>query len=1584
MTISGSDFQSGSTVTFGDSTATDIVVISSGTITAVTPAHPAGTVDVIVTNPSGLSDTLSSGLTFLSHPDVTFINPSSGTELGGTSVTIVGSNFQSGSTVTFGDSTATDIVVISSGTITAVTPAHPAGTVDVIVTNPNGLSDTLSNRFEFIGIPPVVTSIDPNSGTQLGSTSVTISGNSFQSGSTVTFGDSTATDIVVVSSAIVTAKTSSYPAGTVDVIVTNPNGLADTLSNGFIFIPPLVVTSINPNSDTQLGGTSVTISGSDFQSGSTVTFGDSTATDIVVISSGTITAVTPAHPAGTVDVIVTNPSGLSDTLSSGLTFLSHPEVTFINPSSGTELGGTSVTIVGSNFQSGSTVTFGDSTATDIVVISSGTITAVTPAHPAGTVDVIVTNPNGLSDTLSNRFEFIGIPPVVTSIDPNSGTQLGSTSVTISGNSFQSGSTVTFGDSTATDIVVVSSAIVTAKTSSYPAGTVDVIVTNPNGLADTLSNGFIFIPPLVVTSINPNSDTQLGGTSVTISGSDFQSGSTVTFGDSTATDIVVISSGTITAVTPAHPAGTVDVIVTNPSGLSDTLSSGLTFLSHPEVTFINPSSGTELGGTSVTIVGGNFQSGLTVTFGDSSATDIVVVSSTIITAKTSLYPAGTVDVIVTNPSGLSDTLSNGFIFLSHPVPTIAVSPTAIDFDTVKIGNLASDTLIVINTGTVSLRLDSLVVSGNPVFSSPSGPFSIAPGESLEVEVTFIPDTAKIFSDTLTIFSNSNNDSSLDMSLTGTGGGFPAIDAVPDTLNFGDIVVNTSKTDTVVVKSVGSILALEIDSVVVTSGDSVYSIVGIVGIGDSIIAFGDSFKISVEYSPKDVGSDEGTLTIFSNALRVPAVSVVLLGSAEGFANIDVDPDTLDFGNLRFGLSKRDTVGIISVGVGTSLVIDSLVVTEGTTFVLIDTVGNTFLLVGDTLFAVIEYTPDGMDTNRAKLNIFSNTINNLVLGVPLEGKGIAPYIDASTLAIEFDSVEVGNTSEGLVVIRNSGDAGLTLGILTVDDVVNYAFNLPLVSVSDSVIAPGDSITVVVTFQPEERGTFPAILTIPSNDPDALQDTVFVNLTGVGIAPVNEVSRSLIDFLGMPKDSVKVDSVFVKNVGDTPAKILSVEIGTSIFTPSFGDSVINPSDSVRVDVAFRPPSAGLFEDTLIVVNGIPSSSETLKVALVGRGILINVLAVGDAQAFAGDMDVEVSLSILNNDTLRGVEFDLIFDADSLTLVDVKPRFGLAASLTPPYGVILDIPQGTNLVPIHQDLDTLAVLVFDVDAGVPAGIVGLDLENVKFTGASGDTLTPDSVALDGSIEILFGMNIDVGPDTMVFAESPPNDTSFAALRVFNVGNRDSLIVAQIISSNPSVFSVVDPLPSSPILKVDSLDITLRFTSPDTGFFTATATIVSNDLDADSVFVVNLTGVGKIAGFNISSSVKYFADTTKNVPDVVIRLAELPDQTFVDSDTAITDGSYDLLLVPAGKGYRATPLRAETEGAATGAITINDPVFLLQKLGGIRSFNRQDTLAADVDGDLVPTINDAVFLLQKLGGIRSLVKQLCPRQRLKRRLWVKE
>ncbi len=82
-------------------------------------------------------------------PTVTGIGPSSGTANGGTPVTITGTRFLSGATVKLGGTTATNVTVTSSSTITATTPAHAAGTVDVVVTNTDGQSGTLSGGYTY-------------------------------------------------------------------------------------------------------------------------------------------------------------------------------------------------------------------------------------------------------------------------------------------------------------------------------------------------------------------------------------------------------------------------------------------------------------------------------------------------------------------------------------------------------------------------------------------------------------------------------------------------------------------------------------------------------------------------------------------------------------------------------------------------------------------------------------------------------------------------------------------------------------------------------------------------------------------------------------------------------------------------------------------------------------------------------------------------------------------------------------------------------------------------------------------------------------------------------------------------------------------------------------------------------------------------------------------------------------------------------------------------------------------------------------------------------------------------------------------
>jgi hypothetical protein len=72
---------------------------------------------------------------------------------GGETVTITGSNFQAGGTVTIGGTAATSVSIVSASTVTFVVPAKTAGDYNVVFTNSNGLSANLVNGISYNGTP---------------------------------------------------------------------------------------------------------------------------------------------------------------------------------------------------------------------------------------------------------------------------------------------------------------------------------------------------------------------------------------------------------------------------------------------------------------------------------------------------------------------------------------------------------------------------------------------------------------------------------------------------------------------------------------------------------------------------------------------------------------------------------------------------------------------------------------------------------------------------------------------------------------------------------------------------------------------------------------------------------------------------------------------------------------------------------------------------------------------------------------------------------------------------------------------------------------------------------------------------------------------------------------------------------------------------------------------------------------------------------------------------------------------------------------------------------------------------------------
>jgi hypothetical protein len=198
--------------------------------------------------------------------------------------------------------------------------ALAAGTLAAMLCSACGGDTTTGPTPPPVVVGPTVLSVAPAGGPTTGGTEVTISGVNFAAGATVTIGGVTATNVRVVSSTGILAVTGAHQAGQADVTVT-VDGRASTLSSAFTFaaLPPPTISSIVPASGSTAGGTTVTLTGTNFASGAAVAIGGVAATGVTVVSSTSLQAVTPARTAGQADVVVTV-AGQTATLARGFTY----------------------------------------------------------------------------------------------------------------------------------------------------------------------------------------------------------------------------------------------------------------------------------------------------------------------------------------------------------------------------------------------------------------------------------------------------------------------------------------------------------------------------------------------------------------------------------------------------------------------------------------------------------------------------------------------------------------------------------------------------------------------------------------------------------------------------------------------------------------------------------------------------------------------------------------------------------------------------------------------------------------------------------------------------------------------------------------------------------------------------------------------------------------------------------------------------------------------------------------------------------------------------------------------------------------
>lgn len=362
----------------------------------------------------------------------------------------------------------------------------------------------------------------------------------------------------------------------------------------------------------------------------------------------------------------------------------------------------------------------------------------------------------------------------------------------------------------------------------------------------------------------------------------------------------------------------------------------------------------------------------------------------------------------------------------------------------------------------------------------------------------------------------------------------------------------------------------------------------------VAVGISTNIYVSFEPTNSTDNprEVVLTIWSGDPDTPSTNITIQGNGiPASPDIDSDPPSLSFGSVVTGQVSVLTVTITNVG--NAVLTISSVETNGAApgqFTVTSAALTTIPVNGSGAIDV-QYHPDSVGTHSANLKITSDDPDETVFNVPLNGVGLSYQdIDVSPLSYDYGQTLVNKTNSMTLAIENTGDANLTVSSIDVGGGIECVVleSFPLVVVGNS------TSNVVVEFRPTSHASQSGTLTVNSDDPDAGEQAIVVNLSGYGVNSLD------LDATSGTLDINTTAGTIIHNptVGDPVTYTAPASVNGTV-TWTFGDLSIADSGNVTL--------------TMIGENGIILEADGQGVLQTGN-ILINQPLVLNGESKSGN----------------------------------------------------------------------------------------------------------------------------------------------------------------------------------------------------------------------------------------------------------------------------------------------------------------------------------------------------------------------------------
>lgn len=751
--ISGQNFAGTANVSFNGLSTAFSVDASGGSITALVPLG-ASTGYITVSNAAGTATSAFPFFVMPPPPTISGFTPAAITD--GASVVISGTDFTNVQSVSFNGVSAASFVIDSTSQITAVVPVGPIPNGSITVTTASGTA-TSANFFSYTP-PPTITGFSPPNLTD--GTVVVISGTALSNASSVLFNGASAASFTVDSSTQITAVVPVGPLNSGPITVTTPGGTAAS-TGFFVYSPPFttpIITGFSPS--VVAPGLPVVITGINLNGVQSVRFNGANAS-FVFNSSTQLTATAPSTlTPGFITVTTVFGTAVSQTI---YTVTQLPIITTIDPPSGPEK--RVIRVTGANFSgtgiSGLQVrmngTLVSSLSTSANALSfpvpvgatTGPITIQTNQGITSSPSIftVTTGPAPANDHFANAQVISGVSGFVTGNtanatkepgEPNHAGNPGGASVWFTWTAPQSGlflispsqplapaahfgyiETIYTGTDV-TSLTPVASGLTptgifarfgSAAVLNAIAGTsYHIALDGYNGVMADYRLSWAPLGPPTVGTFTPSSGAagQILTSSMTINGTNFSPGATVSFGGGLVDParITYQSTALITVTQIPINAVTGPITITTPAGSAT--SAGIFTVGPPPppvITFFGPSGAKT--GTVVTLTGTNFTGTTAVRFNGVAVTAFTVNSATQITTT---IPAGATTgfITVTTPGGTATSVTE-FTVITPPV--IVTQPIS---QTVTIGQPVSFSVTATSNGPVEYSWHKIggSLAGNP--------------------------------------------------------------------------------------------------------------------------------------------------------------------------------------------------------------------------------------------------------------------------------------------------------------------------------------------------------------------------------------------------------------------------------------------------------------------------------------------------------------------------------------------------------------------------------------------------------------------------------------------------------------------------------------------------------------------------------------------------------------------------------------------------------------------------------------------------------------------------------------------------------